>query len=307
MHVIDNVAAPSLIGTALELAFERRYYNIIVWTINHVLQLHFGEQFVGGRLKSENSKKTELSYLWTLCGDIFIGGGLEIISKNLLINYCKPHGDIVALFPHPFLNPFFDFFPVRILFNNNMSPISLWYVVCRDHRGSRLLFNCVFSIIWGLGELFNHIDAKIAKVKLTEFVFLCVRENRGRTEHAGHSKIVFDVRNIFELFNRRWRGFWGCWGGFLGESVRINEPLGFDAFRGRFQYFLSIGTRLSTGGTIVRSFHAFAGLGAHCWCCNSPKSRLAKISDFWTSKISLRLNPPKVTVWTVKKLPNWAI
>src|SRR5436189_219651 len=82
-----------------------------------------------------------------------------------------------------------------------MNPISLCYVVCRDHSSGGLPFHQVFGIICSVGEQFNHVDTKIAKVKLTEFVFLCVRENKGRTEHAGHSKVVFDVRNIFDLFN----------------------------------------------------------------------------------------------------------
>src|SRR5437667_5238428 len=82
-----------------------------------------------------------------------------------------------------------------------MNPIRLCYAICRDYSSSRLPFHCVFGIICGLGEQFNHVDTKIAKAKLTEFVFVCVRENRGRTDHAGHSKVVFNVRNIFDLFN----------------------------------------------------------------------------------------------------------
>ena len=57
MYVINDVAPSSLIGTALELAFDRRHYSVIVLTVNDVLELHFGEEFVSSGLKSENSKK----------------------------------------------------------------------------------------------------------------------------------------------------------------------------------------------------------------------------------------------------------
>src|SRR5437667_11598073 len=56
---------------------------------------------------------------------------------------------------------------------------------------------------------------------------------------------------------------------------------------------------LGTGGTRTRSIRAFMSLGAHFWCCNSPKREFAKIFNFRTSKIGSRLNPPKVTVLTV--------
>ena len=194
------------------------------------------------------------TYLWTLCWNIFIRGGLEIISKNLLINYCKPHGDIVALFPHPFLNPFVNFFPVRILFNNNMSPIRLWYVVCRDHSSSTLSFNCVFSIVWGLGELFNHIDAKIAEVKLTELFFF-VSE---KIEVGPSMQDIARLYLMLETFSSCSTGGGEDSGGAGVDSLeRVSgstNPLDLTCFRADFDIFWVLARALALGARLREVF-----------------------------------------------------